>query len=200
MNKIDNLNWGLSEDLCKKHNHLRNHTFDTLNRIFASDSILHDLSSNVTYQEVQSQIAILKGESIVVYVKRDPYPKLKVIVPNNGTTVLKLKEAIKRCYERLQRRQQQRHTEKSTEHAKGRDASTLNHCEPHNKISWKYIWRTYYLELNGNILNDDEQTISHYGITNKTVLRFVKKAKETRRNRTKSKDKHRAERKTNYSQ
>lgn len=49
------------------------------------------------------------------------------------------------------------------------------------KISWRYIWRTYYLEYDGEPLTDDSQLLSHYGVRNKSNLRFIKKSKHIRR-------------------
>lgn len=49
------------------------------------------------------------------------------------------------------------------------------------KISWHYIWRTYYLECDGEPLTDDSQLLSHYGVRNKSNLRFMKKIKHIRR-------------------
>lgn len=53
-------------------------------------------------------------------------------------------------------------------------------AEKITKISWRYIWRTYFLEFNGIILDDDNQLLSHYNIRNKSVLGFVKRTKKLR--------------------
>lgn len=46
------------------------------------------------------------------------------------------------------------------------------------KISWKYIWKTYNLNFDGIILDDDSSNIDNYNVTNKTVLTFKKKRKK----------------------
>jgi len=48
------------------------------------------------------------------------------------------------------------------------------------KISWRYIWKIYDLELNNQILYDNNQLLSHYGVCNKSVLKFIKKIKHKR--------------------
>lgn len=46
-----------------------------------------------------------------------------------------------------------------------------------NNISWRYIWRTYYLDYHGVRLTDDNKLLDNYGIGNKSVLKFVKNTK-----------------------
>lgn len=56
-------------------------------------------------------------------------------------------------------------------------------------ISWRYIWRTYFLEFDGSLLDDDTKLLSNYGIRNKSVLNFVKKAKIMRKVKKQKKNK-----------
>lgn len=199
MIKSDTSNFEFSVDLCENHNNLRNHTIETLNRIFTSNRLLRDLTYDVTNDEIQSQIAIVKGESIIIYIKRDPYQKFKIIVPAIGTTVLKLKDTIKRYHLALQRREKNRQhkysgnaaaktNEISTSSQAEAATTTTTHSEPITKISWKYVWRTYFLEYNGIVLSDDEQLLLHYDIKNKATLGFVKKSKQ-RKMQKKKRDK-----------
>lgn len=49
-----------------------------------------------------------------------------------------------------------------------------------SKISWKYVWRTYYLQLDdddGTLLINDNNLLSVYGVRNKCSLKFVRKTK-----------------------
>lgn len=103
--KIDSLNFDTNADLCESHRELQTNTVDALKRILAQSSVLRDIAYDVTPEEIRSQIAIVNGDSIVVYVKRDPYPKFKVIVPaNRRTTVTALKQSIQRGHTLQQRR------------------------------------------------------------------------------------------------
>lgn len=42
-------------------------------------------------------------------------------------------------------------------------------------ISWKYVWRTYWLIFDGEKLSDNEKTITDYGIKNKDEITFSKR-------------------------
>lgn len=46
------------------------------------------------------------------------------------------------------------------------------------KISWKYIWRTYDLEFDSIVLDDDSSSIDLYGVTNRVIITFKKKLKK----------------------
>lgn len=202
--KIDSLNFETNADLCDTHSKLQTKTVDALKRIIGCSAVLRDIADDVTPEEIRAQIAIVNGDSIVVYVQRDPYPKFKVIVPaDRRTTVTALKQAIQRNYTLQQRRRQSR--ENTTKHenrqrrrhvavstsaaaSTSKSSSTSSHHHRHHydgdddepirtKISWKYIWRTYHLECDGTILRDDRRPLVGYGIRNKTVLGFVKKSK-----------------------
>lgn len=217
--KTDSLNFDTNADLCEAHEKLQTNTVDALKRIFAQSSVLRDIAYDVTPEEIRSQIAIVNGDSIVVYVKRDPYPKFKVIVPaDRRTTVTALKQSIQRNHTLQQRRglsrnriashENQRTATVSTSAAASLSSkssstststSTSTHRRHHHhhhdddyepirtKISWKYIWRTYHLECDGNILRDDRQPLVNYGIRNKSVLGFVKKSKADKAMRKKKK-------------
>lgn len=210
--KIDSLNFDTNADVCEAHEKLQTNTVDALKRIFAQSSVLRDIAYDVTPEEIRSQIAIVNGDSIVVYVKRDPYPKFKVIVPaDRRTTVTALKQSIQRNHTLQQRRglsrnriaahENQRRATVSTSAAaslSSKSSSTSTHRGHHQhhdaddepirtKISWKYIWRTYHLECDGTILRDDRQPVVNYGIRNKSVLGFVKKSKADKAMRKKKK-------------
>lgn len=54
------------------------------------------------------------------------------------------------------------------------NSNTLN---SNKKISWRYIWRTYLLDNNGQPLIDDNQLLINYGVVNKTILKFIKRCR-----------------------
>lgn len=211
--KIDSPNIETNSDLYETHQKLQTKTFDALKRILSQSSVLRDIAYDVTPEEIRSQIAIVNGESIVIYVKRDPYPKFKVIVPaDRRTTVTALKQTIQRHHILQQRRQilrkkiathnEKRHsnfsvsTSAASSLSKSSSSTSAHHKHNHNhnhsndepirtRISWKYIWRTYHLECDGTILREDRQSLVDYGIRNKTVLNFVKKTKVDKKMRKK---------------
>lgn len=43
------------------------------------------------------------------------------------------------------------------------------------RISWRFVWRTYWLDLDGIRLTNDDKCVREYGVINHSVLRFVKK-------------------------
>lgn len=169
-----------SSELSKYHQHLRNETRERLKNLFVKTPTLRDLNCDVTPEEIAAEIAIANGESIKVYVTREPYQQLKVIVPRNGT-VRDLKAAFRRSYTAYQKRQQS---------SKNHSTERTNFTETIPNISWKHIWRTYYLQNDTDPLIDDGRLVREYGVSNKSVLNFVKKIKIDRRmQRNKLKDK-----------
>lgn len=157
-----------SSELARQH--LRNVTKERLQKLLAATPSLSDISCDVTPEELLAEIAICNGKAIKISVTRVPYQPITVIVPKNST-VLELKAAIRRSFTTFRNRQRAEQRSKER-HVSGE--STPN-------ISWKYIWRTYYLQ-NGSIpLIDDKKTVEDYSIANKTQLHFVKKIKVDRR-------------------
>lgn len=141
-----------------------------------------------------NQISQICANSYLVF-----FSTFAVQIPETHTTVLDLKTAIKQNYELNQKRlanrerrskctakhqQEQQRPHKQTPNRRSHSThSTVRGHAGHKlmKISWRYIWRTYYLEFDGDPLTDDRQILAHYGIRNKSVLRFVKKVKHLRR-------------------
>jgi len=104
-------------------------------------------------------------------------------VPESNTSVSALKKAIKRNYELSQQRLAKQKSKKSRndkqdKHHRHKHSSS-DQCEFFNstKISWRWLWRTYFLDFDGCKLTNDKQLLSDYGIVNKSVLKFVKKTK-----------------------
>ena len=47
----------------------------------------------------------------------------------------------------------------------------------HKLISWKYIWKTYFLKHSDKILKDNNVKLKDIGIKNRSTLEFIKKKK-----------------------
>lgn len=136
------------------HEDLLEITQSSIKRLIASDPILSDLPVDVTPEEVLAQIAVIQGQSITVTILRYSESPLNVVIPQQNTTVLDLKKAIKRSFTLKQQRQKSK-----------------------TKVSWKYVWKTFWLQniANGKVLKNDKELVSQYGIVNKSELRFVKR-------------------------
>jgi U11/U12 small nuclear ribonucleoprotein SNRNP25 len=76
-------------------------------------------------------------------------------VKQKGATVLDLKRAIRRHM-----------------------AWKMDRLQKKVKISWKYIWKTYYLVYESEKLTKDEKLLTDIGIRNKSRVTFVKKLRE----------------------
>lgn len=183
MNRSDgsagDIDFETSEQLCELHRNLRNSTKERLQSILDATTLLRDFSGDVTHDEIAAEISIVKGDAIKIYVTREPYQRLKVIVSRTNT-IVELKSAIKRSFNALQNRLRLK---------SAKDESSSKRCSKRNEtianISWKYIWRTYYLRHNRTALINNEKTLADYDIRNKDILDFVKKIKIDRKNQRK---------------
>lgn len=137
------------------HNELVKLTKEAIDNIIESDPLFSGLPSDVTVEELKSQIAVAQGQAITLYLNRGELPKLGIVVPPHNTSVLNLKKAIKR------------HTNLS-----------LKRENVKKKISWKHVWKKYYLCFDNVKLVNDNENIKAYGITNKAELYYVKKRRE----------------------
>lgn len=177
-----------SEQLAEYHQNLCNTTKELLRTLLSNTPLLRDIDDDVTQDELTAEIAFINGDSMKIYVQREPYEKLKVIVPRQ-CKVRELKATFQHCFEAYQRRQAKRADNDKSKHSTSRQRHHTNRNAVHNvNISWKYIWRTYYLRYNGIALIDDEKLLSEYDIRSKAILDFVKKIKINRKTR---KTKHR---------
>lgn len=43
------------------------------------------------------------------------------------------------------------------------------------KISWRYIWKTYYLQHGTEIMRNDNELVANYGVRNRSEIQFVKR-------------------------
>ncbi|XP_076238036.1 U11/U12 small nuclear ribonucleoprotein 25 kDa protein [Calliopsis andreniformis] len=137
------------------HEELVKLTRKAIDNIIESDPLLSGLPTDVTIEELKAQAAVAQGQAITVYLNRENLPKLGIVVPPHNTTVLDLKKAIKR------------HTNISLKREKVK-----------RKVSWKHVWKKYYLCFENVKLIDDYENIKAYGITNKAELHYVKRCRE----------------------
>lgn len=117
------------------------------------DPLLIGLPSEPTLDEVNSQIALEHGRAIVVNVRQQDESNtvLPVVVIQNAT-VHDLKKAI------------QRHI-----------SLKLSREGGPNFVSWKHVWKTYWLLFEGQKLTEDHQPLTHYGIQSKDEVTFIKR-------------------------
>lgn len=123
---------------------------ETLDEILG-DPLLSDLSPDVTLEELQSRLTLESGQAMTVIVKRadaDVYP---VIVSLNAT-VTDLKKAIEQHIHIQQCRAKQKQT-----------------------ISWRYVWKSYWLVFDGVKLKDSNMLLKDLGLFNRCEVHFVKR-------------------------
>ncbi|KYN37823.1 U11/U12 small nuclear ribonucleoprotein 25 kDa protein [Trachymyrmex septentrionalis] len=137
------------------HQELVKLTKATIDSLVEHEPLLSGLPSDVTIEELKSQIAVAQGQAITLFLNRGELPKLAVVVPPHNTTVLDLKKAIKR-YTNL----------------------SLKRENVKKKISWKHVWKKYHLCFGDIRLSNDNENIKAYGITNKVELHFIKRHRE----------------------
>ncbi|KAL9962745.1 hypothetical protein ACROYT_G031881 [Oculina patagonica] len=118
-----------------------------------SDPLLIGLPNEPTLDEVNSQIALEHGRAIVVNVRQhDEMSTVLPVVVIQNATVHDLKKAI------------QRHI-----------SLKLSREGGPNIISWKHVWKTYWLSFQGQKLTEDHQPLTYYGIQSKDEVTFVKR-------------------------
>lgn len=140
------------ENVTFSHQELVKLTKDAISKIIESDPLFGDLPQDATLEEIKAQTAVAQGQAITLYLKRGDLPTLGVVVSPNNTTVLDLKRAVRRDTNLALRRENIK-----------------------KQISWKHIWKKYYLSFNGTHLENDNENIKSYGLHNKAELRYVKK-------------------------
>ncbi|XP_014211841.1 U11/U12 small nuclear ribonucleoprotein 25 kDa protein [Copidosoma floridanum] len=138
-----------------EHNELVKLTKEAIRNIIESDPLLRVLPIDPTVEEIKAQCAVAQGQAIVVYLDRNVLPRLSIVVPPKKTTVLDLKNAIKR------------HT-----------SLALKREKVNKKISWKHVWKKYDLCYDDIVLDNDHEEMENYGICNKSTLRYKKKRKQ----------------------
>ncbi|XP_064222720.1 uncharacterized protein LOC135270730 [Aotus nancymaae] len=119
------------------------HVFQEGLAVVVQDPLLCDLPTQVTLEEVNSQIALEYGQAITVRVCKMDGEVMPVVVVQSAT-VLDLRKAIQRYVQPKQERE-----------------GGIQH------ISWSYVWRTYHLTSAGEKLTEDRKKLRDYGIRNR---------------------------------
>ncbi|XP_074656716.1 U11/U12 small nuclear ribonucleoprotein 25 kDa protein-like [Tubulanus polymorphus] len=122
--------------------------------IIQEDPLLCDLPSQLTLEELKSKVALEYGQAMTVNVRRADDIVMPVVIAINGT-VRDLKNAIKLYFNLKQERESEIRRPKH--------------------ISWRYIWRTYYLYYEGTKLENDRKKLKDYGIKNRDEVTFIKR-------------------------
>ncbi|XP_040212938.1 U11/U12 small nuclear ribonucleoprotein 25 kDa protein [Rana temporaria] len=122
--------------------------------MMVQDPLLCDLPIQVTLEEINSQIALEFGQAMTVNVCKADKDIMPIVVVQNAT-VLDLKRAIQRYIQLKHQRE-----------------GGIQH------VSWKYVWRTYYLAFAGEKLDHDEKSLREYGIKNRDEVCFVKRLRK----------------------
>ncbi|XP_065063600.1 U11/U12 small nuclear ribonucleoprotein 25 kDa protein-like [Rhopilema esculentum] len=117
------------------------------------DPLLRDLPSYPTVEEIKSRIALEKGKAIIINLKlQGEIDTVIQLVIEQTATVQQLKSTIERYVTlKIERETGQKH------------------------ISWRYIWKTYWLLHNGEKLIDEKKPIREYGISDNANLSFIKR-------------------------
>lgn len=142
------------QDKTLSHQEALAHFKDGMAEVIVGDDLLSDLPLHITLEEVNSLISLEYGQSMTVRVCQADGSAMAVVVHQNAT-VLDLKHAIKRHVTL----QQMRH-----------NAPTL--------ISWRYIWRSFWLYHEGQKLTEDNKPLKEYDIRNKAEVTFIKRLKQ----------------------
>ena len=116
------------------------------------DPLLADLPPDITLSELQSRITMELGQAMTIMIKRADGFIYPVIVPMNAT-VKDLKNEIER-YVILQ---------------------LTREGEEGKSISWRYIWKTYWLVFNGVKLKDLNTILRDIGLSNRSEVHFIKR-------------------------
>lgn len=143
-----------SGDLVLSHHEVMVKVQSTLSDIIATDPLLYDLPPQVTLEEINSYIALEHGKAMVINVRRADDEVLPIVVTQNAS-VLDLKHAIKRFVNLKQER-----------------------ANDKTSISWRYVWKRYWLYYDGVKLTDDKKLLKDYGLVNKDEVTFIKRLKE----------------------
>lgn len=128
-----------------------------LAKLLQGDTVLSDLHPQVTLEEVQALIDLEHGQAMKVFIKKADGGYWNVVVPREAT-VHELKVALKHHV-----------------------ALWLNRKGLKKKISWRYIWKTYWLCFDKEKLTNNNCKLLEYGIRNKSSLTFLKKRRDRQR-------------------
>lgn len=122
-----------------------------VNDIVASDPLLSYLPPNATLEELNSLLALEHGRAMNIFIHRGDGENYSVVVDQDAT-VLGLKKAIQYHFTMKQSREGSKRL-----------------------ISWKYVWKSYWLYFEGQKLTPDHAKLKDFGIRNNADLTFIKK-------------------------
>ncbi|XP_013784342.1 U11/U12 small nuclear ribonucleoprotein 25 kDa protein-like [Limulus polyphemus] len=122
-----------------------------ISELIKNDPLLKFLPEDVTLEELTSQIALEHGGAMTVVVQRKDGEEYPVVVEQKAT-VGNLKKALQRHVTLKQKRESISRT-----------------------LSWRYVWKTYWLYFNGQKLTQDTKLLKEYGITNNSMVTFIKR-------------------------
>uniref|UniRef100_A0A023G4T7 Ubiquitin-like domain-containing protein n=1 Tax=Amblyomma triste TaxID=251400 RepID=A0A023G4T7_AMBTT len=125
-----------------------------IHALISSDPLLNNLHPEVTTDELKSYLALEHGQAMSLVVHKADNDYYTVVVEQKAT-VLDLKKALRRHV-------------------------TLRMARKGVKrvLSWKYVWKTYWLSFEGELLRDDKALLRDFGIRNNSQLSFVKRLRE----------------------
>ncbi|CDH49301.1 predicted protein [Lichtheimia corymbifera JMRC:FSU:9682] len=101
-------------------------------------------------EELETLIAIEQGRAYRIKVDRNKLEPMYIVV-KQASSIRDIKRLIQIQFGRI---------------------------HPQQRVSWKYIWRTFCLSFKGKRLLDDEAVVSQLGIAQDSVLTFTKLAFE----------------------
>uniref|UniRef100_A0A1E1WYM7 Putative cytochrome c oxidase subunit cox19 n=1 Tax=Amblyomma aureolatum TaxID=187763 RepID=A0A1E1WYM7_9ACAR len=125
-----------------------------IHALISNDPLLNNLHPEVTTDELKSYLALEHGQAMSLVVHKADNDYYTVVVEQKAT-VLDLKKALRRHV-------------------------TLRMARKGVKrvLSWKYVWRTYWLSFEGELLKDDNALLRDFSIRNNSQLSFVKRLRE----------------------
>ncbi|XP_063884383.1 U11/U12 small nuclear ribonucleoprotein 25 kDa protein-like [Scylla paramamosain] len=144
----------MDEDKISSHAELKRFFQEAVSHLLEADPLLSDLHPQVTLEEVRVLNELEHGRAMKVYVERADGGLWGVVVPREAT-VRDLKLALKKHVALALGRQGVRKT-----------------------VSWKYIWRNYWLALDGESLKNDNGRLLDVGVRHKSSLSFLKRHRE----------------------
>lgn len=124
-----------------------------ISQIISSDPLLSYLPDRVTLEELNSLLALEHGRAMTLFVRRLDGQVYNIIIEQKAK-VLDLKKAIQRYITTKLEREGKKQT-----------------------ISWRYVWKTYWLYFEGQKLTNDNYSLKDYGIVNNSEITFIKRLK-----------------------
>ncbi|KAI8089253.1 uncharacterized protein BX664DRAFT_332531 [Halteromyces radiatus] len=113
------------------------------------DPLLSDVTTSLpTEQELDDLIALELDHAYNIEIHRGPLTPINIIV-RQATTVRDIKILFQQKWKQLEENKRR-------------------------SVSWKYIWRTFCLELNNQKLLKDEAIVSQLGIQQGSILKFAR--------------------------